>query len=156
MPFWAWNSSILPPPLRGYSLLGLAHSLTPSPTPKVILGHISTGVQGASTLGTSSKRGRQRQRQEVKKIFLSNSYILLSIYLYFGSPVHFYFRSNYFDSSISFWVKWWMLVLEMSTTFWRQCGNEAVEVSFQRRTAQTSDSRVLFVLGWGWGHVQTW
>ena len=42
-----------------------------------------------------------------------------------------------------------MLVLEMSATFWRQRGNEAVEVSFESRTAQMhlyfTHSRALFV-----------
>ena len=53
----------------------------------------------------------------------------------FGYTVSFYFSWNSFDYSIS-WTKWWMLVLEMLATFWRQSGNGAVEVSFESRTAQ--------------------
>ena len=60
------------------------------------------------------------------------------MYLYFGYPVCFYFCWNSIDSSTSSWTKRWMLVLEMSATFWRQHGNEAVEVSFESRTARMS------------------
>ena len=50
----------------------------------------------------------------------------------------FLFCSNSVDSSISSWTKRWTLVLEMLAMFWRQCVNEAVEVSFESRMAQVS------------------
>ena len=39
-------------------------------------------------------------------------------------------------------MKWYMLILEMSVTFWRQRGNGAIEVSFESRTAQMSHIHV--------------
>ena len=101
----------------------------------------TTTVSGDLTLlwsimgGIFSKRGRQRQRWEARKIFLSNPYILLSLSsLWLGTC--FYFRWDYLDSSVSFWTKRWTLFLEMSVTFCRRRGNGAVEVSFDSRTAR--------------------
>ena len=85
-----------------------------------------------------SKRGRQRQRPEARKILLRTPRILLSIYLYFAYPACFYFRWNSVDPSVSSWTERWALVLEMSAIFWWQRENVAVEVSFESRTAQMS------------------
>ena len=62
---------------------------------------------------------------------------LLSISL-LSLPCVSIFHWNSVDSSVFSWTKRWRLVLEMSVTFWRQRGNEAVKVSFESRTAQVS------------------
>ena len=89
-------------------------------------------------LGTLSKRGRQQQHWEARKIFLSNPHILLSISLLWLPCMFLFSLKN----------RWLQRLLmnetmdvgsnEMSATFWRQCGNGAVEVSFESRMAQMS------------------
>ena len=83
----------------------------------------------STTLETLIKRGRRHQ--------LRNLRILLSTCLLW-LPCMFLFRWNFFDSIVSFWTKRWMLILEISATFWRQRGNGAVEFSFESRTAKMS------------------
>ena len=57
-----------------------------------------------------SKRGRQRQRREARKIFLSNPHILLSISLLW-LPVCFYYRWN-------FWLQCLLLNETMDASSW--------------------------------------
>ena len=73
-----------------------------------------------------------------RKICLRKACILLSISLLWLPCMLIYFHWNSVHSSVSSWTKRWMLVLEMSTAFWRQRGNGAVEVSFESRTTKMS------------------
>ena len=82
-----------------------------------------------------SKRGRQRQRREARKMFLRNPRILLSISLLW-LPCMFLFSLKLF------WIQRLldetMDVSSWNVGLWRQRGNGAVEVSFESRAAQMS------------------
>ena len=88
-------------------------------------------------LGTLSKRGRQQQHWEARKIFLSNPHILLSISLLWLPCMFLFWLKLLTPASPSEWNSD-VGSNEMSATFWRQCGNGAVEVSFESRMAQMS------------------
>ena len=91
---------------------------------------------GSEKVGTLSKQGRQWQRREARKNISFNPYILLSISLLWLPCIFLFSLKLLWQSRSSFSTKQWMLVLEISATFWRQRGNGAVEVLFESRTAQ--------------------
>ena len=88
----------------------------------------------ASYTGTSCSIANVGMQEQHLFIIL----IFYKAYNYFGYPVCSYLRWNSTDSTVSSRTKWWMLLLEMSATFWRQRGNGAVKVSFEHRMTHMS------------------
>ena len=89
------------------------------------------------SLGTLSKRGRQRQRREARRIFLRNPRISLSISLLW-LPCMFLFSLKFRWLQRLFLNERMDAVSSWNVGHVRQRGNEAVEVSFESRTAQIS------------------
>ena len=96
--------------------------------------HSSFGIWTASVSSNEDANAKVGRQEKYFFVIL----VFYWVFLYFGSPVCFYFHWNSVDSSVSFSTKWWALVLELSATVWRQRGNGAVEVSFESRTTQMS------------------
>ena len=128
-------------PLKGTSLHGGLKSQPLLSPPNLERDEARLRFQAARfravILGTLSKRGRQRQCRESRNIFLSNSYILLSIYLLW-LPCMFLFSVKLL------WLQRLLLNETMDVSS-ENVGHDlktawtgAVEVSFESGTAQMS------------------